>query len=122
MTDQVCCLYCGKPIVGAKRRNVQFCVDKSTCRVAYRREEKKAEKRRAELQAESELKAKLQKLSKYAPQTVAKFYEYTSKCEDPGQVVLTPNSALNLCLTAYAETIQRVEDTRAGKPLNMIKQ
>jgi predicted nucleic acid-binding Zn-ribbon protein len=50
------CLYCGKEFE-SPRRVAQFCPGKSTCRVGYRRREKKAEATAAKAKADAEAAA-----------------------------------------------------------------
>jgi predicted nucleic acid-binding Zn-ribbon protein len=52
------CLYCGKEFE-SPRRVAQFCPGKSTCRVGYRRREKKAEASAAKAKADAEAHALL---------------------------------------------------------------
>lgn len=58
------CLYCGKEFE-SPRRVAQFCPGKSTCRVGYRRREKKAEASAAKAKAEAEASALLRAMQAF---------------------------------------------------------
>ena len=100
------CLYCGKEIT-SKRRGTLFCTDKSTCRVMYRRRELEAEKKRGELKGESDLKAKIAALSKFAPATAEKLHDFTDQ-----HGVDCSSAAVSLCLTAFTEVQTRHKDNQ----------